>query len=226
LREIHRFTEWLSFHPTADEIARGVVTEYLAPIGANRCRISRLNKDDSLTFLGEYGYGEGIEGSNFSSKEWRSWKHDEALIALDVIEGDWNSSKNLSVIKLRDHGAIQGFMSLGFANPVEDLENANSLITGYGASVSLYLSLARESKLNNSKSDNSTFNGEREPAALTKRQIQILTGMVAEKTNHQLAKELGYSVSTIRHETMRIYEALAVSDRKEAAEKARSLSLV
>jgi ATP/maltotriose-dependent transcriptional regulator MalT len=33
-------------------------------------------------------------------------------------------------------------------------------------------------------------------------------------------------VSTIRHETMRIYEALAVSDRKEAAEKAVELSLI
>lgn len=226
MREIHRFTEWLSFHPTADEIARGVVTEYLAPIGANRCRISRLNKDDSLTFLGEYGYGQGTEGGNFSSKEWRSWKHDEALIALDVIEDVWNPSKSLSVIKLRDHGAIQGFMSLGFVNPVEDLENANSLITGYGASISLYLSLAKESKLHHSKASHSTFMSESEPAALTKRQMQILSGMVEEKTNHQLAKELGYSVSTIRHETMRIYEALAVSDRKEAAEKARSLSLV
>lgn len=134
--------------------------------------------------------------------------------------------KNLSVIKLRDHGAIQGFMSLGFLNPVEDLEIANSLITGFGASISLYLSLVRESKLHQSKAGHLTLKSEREPAALTKRQMQILTGMVAEKTNHQLAKELGYSVSTIRHETMRIYEALAVSDRKEAAEKARSLSLV
>ncbi len=40
------------------------------------------------------------------------------------------------------------------------------------------------------------------------------------KTNHELATEMGFSVSTIRHETMRIYQALAVSDRKEAAKKA------
>jgi DNA-binding NarL/FixJ family response regulator len=37
---------------------------------------------------------------------------------------------------------------------------------------------------------------------------------------------MGFSVSTIRHETMRIYQALAVSDRKEAAKKALLLSLV
>jgi hypothetical protein len=41
-----------------------------------------------------------------------------------------------------------------------------------------------------------------------------------------LVTELGFSVSTIRHETMRIYQALSVSDRKEAAKKALMLSLV
>ena len=62
-------------------------------------------------------------------------------------------------------------------------------------------------------------------AQLTKRQILILRGMVEGKTNHELATELGFSVSTVRHETMRIYQALGVGDRKEAAKKALMLSL-
>jgi DNA-binding NarL/FixJ family response regulator len=61
---------------------------------------------------------------------------------------------------------------------------------------------------------------------LSQRQILILRGMVEGKTNHELATELGFSVSTIRHETMRIYQALSVSDRKEAAKKAIMLSLI
>lgn len=61
---------------------------------------------------------------------------------------------------------------------------------------------------------------------LTQRQLSILRGMVEGKTNHELANELGFSVSTIRHETMRIYEILAVSDRKEAAKKALAIALV
>jgi DNA-binding NarL/FixJ family response regulator len=52
------------------------------------------------------------------------------------------------------------------------------------------------------------------------RQKQILDGMIEGKTNYQLASELGYSVSTIRHETMRIYRILGVSDRKDAAQLA------
>jgi len=50
--------------------------------------------------------------------------------------------------------------------------------------------------------------------------------MVNCKTNQELATELGISFSTIRHETTRFYQALAVSDRKEAANKALMLSLV
>ena len=51
----------------------------------------------------------------------------------------------------------------------------------------------------------------------TERQKKILTGMIDAKTNHQLAEDLGFSVSTIRHETMAIYLLLNVSDRKAAA---------
>lgn len=62
--------------------------------------------------------------------------------------------------------------------------------------------------------------------SLTERQKKILAGMVEAKTNHQLAQELGFSVSTIRHETMEIYELLHASDRKEAAEIALKLNLL
>ena len=61
---------------------------------------------------------------------------------------------------------------------------------------------------------------------LSERQRKILSGMVEAKTNHQLASELGFSVSTIRHETMEIYQLLGASDRKEAAEIAIKLNLV
>ncbi len=74
--------------------------------------------------------------------------------------------------------------------------------------------------------DFSTVSRDSAVGHLTQRQILILRGMVEGKTNHDLAVELGFSVSTIRQETMRIYQALGVSDRKEAANKALTLSLI
>ena len=49
--------------------------------------------------------------------------------------------------------------------------------------------------------------------------------MVEGKTNHELATEVGFSASTVRPETMRIYQALSVIYRKGAAKKALMLSL-
>jgi DNA-binding NarL/FixJ family response regulator len=65
-----------------------------------------------------------------------------------------------------------------------------------------------------------------EVSKLTARQLLILTGMVEGKTNHELSIDLGFSVSTIRHETMAIYKELGVSDRKEAARVGQAESLI
>jgi DNA-binding CsgD family transcriptional regulator len=58
------------------------------------------------------------------------------------------------------------------------------------------------------------------------RQIQIINGFVEGKTNHELAEDLGFSVSTIRHETMDIFRLLGASDRKEAAKIAQERDFV
>lgn len=61
---------------------------------------------------------------------------------------------------------------------------------------------------------------------MTRLQILVSLDFPIGKTNHELATEIDFSVATIRHETMRIYQALSVSNRKEAAKKALMLSLV
>jgi DNA-binding CsgD family transcriptional regulator len=63
-------------------------------------------------------------------------------------------------------------------------------------------------------------------ASFSARQLQILQGFVEGKTNHELAEDLGFSVSTIRHETMEIYRTLGASDRKEAAKIAQDKSII
>jgi DNA-binding CsgD family transcriptional regulator len=52
---------------------------------------------------------------------------------------------------------------------------------------------------------------------LSRRQNNILNLMREKLTNREIGDELGYSESTIRQETMRIYEILSVDNRREAA---------
>jgi DNA-binding CsgD family transcriptional regulator len=222
MNEIRTFIEWLSYHPTADEIARALVLDHLSSLGACCSRIGLLNPDDSLTFAGEYGIEDGRKGGTFTSAEWRSWNHDAADIALGKNADHWSSDKKLLMFQLRHRGAIQGHLVVRFSNPVVDTKKVEEVVLDYAVPLSLYLSLNHEGRRVGSSGNREDTGAEQ----LTPRQLSILGGMVEGKTNHELATELGFSVSTIRHETMRIYQALAVSDRKEAAKKALALQLL
>ena len=94
----------------------------------------------------------------------------------------------------------------------------------YVLAISLFLSLTHPQEFSSEK-DLGIEKGIPSVDSLTKRQLNILKGMTEGKTNHELATQLGYSVSTIRHETMAIYKKLAVSDRHEAARVAVSKGL-
>ena len=52
---------------------------------------------------------------------------------------------------------------------------------------------------------------------LSRRQNNILNLIREKLTNREIGDELGYSESTIRQETMRIYQVLHVNNRREAA---------
>jgi len=224
MHDIRTFIDWLSYHPTSDEISRALVMEYMAPLGACCARIGRLHPDDSLEFLGEYGFDAGKAKQIFPSHVWRSWDNDEALIALGKNAEPWNRAKNLLMIQLRERGAVHGYLVLRFEKSIEDTERVEEVARHYAVALGLYLSLLHEPGTKSARSI--VERGDTGSDQLTPRQISILRGMVEGKTNHELANELGFSVSTIRHETMRIYQALSVSDRKEAAKKALALALI
>lgn len=223
MREIRSFIEWLGYHPSASEITRALVLDHLSSLGACCARIGLLNSDDSLTFVGEYGFEDGQTGKTFTGPEWRAWNHDAADIALGRNPNRWASDKKLIMIELRYHGVIQGHLVVRFSDPIVEIERVEEIVLDYAVPLSLYLSLNNQNRKIDSETISSQDTGAEQ---LTPRQLSILGGMVEGKTNHELATELGFSVSTIRHETMRIYQALSVSDRKEAAKKALSLALV
>ena len=61
---------------------------------------------------------------------------------------------------------------------------------------------------------------------LSPRQLQVLELLAQEKTNRSIALDLGYSESTIRQETLRLYRALNVNSRSDAVAAAITIGLV
>jgi DNA-binding NarL/FixJ family response regulator len=124
---------------------------------------------------------------------------------------------------------MQGNIVVEFVKQISDSDKVRILekVEDFCVPISLYLSFQNRSIGSSNPGKVASIDSRNGGTGqLTTRQLAILRGMVEGKTNHELATELGFSVSTVRHETMRIYQALAVSDRKEAAKQAMLLSLI
>jgi len=231
MNQNRQFIEWMSFHPGMEEIPRALATDYLTEFGVRGIRFGLLNSDDSILLLGQYGYPDAMAWRNrtIPSEEWRAIDAPDIHLIVSSSGQKWTDDSKFYVSTLRDHGVIQGYLIVEFNNPISD---ANKLKTSEAIEdicmpIALYLSFQIRRSPNQAISINSLDPTRESGAAqLSARQLAILRGMVEGKTNHELATELGFSVSTVRHETMRIYQALSVSDRKEAAKKALTLSLV
>ena len=226
-----KFIEWLGFHPTPEEIARALATEYFAQFGILGVRIVRTNSDDSILLLGQHGYSSADKYRNRTvpGSEWRAIDSPDIQIISGAQYSTWSSDSTFHVFGLRDRGVSQGYIVIEFHQPVEESQKSEvaGVIEHFAAIIALYLSFSTRpvgSGMGNmgSESGNTSIS----PGLLTQRQLVILGGMVEGKTNHELAIEMGFSVSTVRHETMRIFQALSVSDRKEAAKKALELGLL
>ena len=231
MTQIRKFIEWMSFHPSTEEIARALATDYLSEYAVKGIRFGRVNSDDSIIVLGQYGYPDAVlwRGRTIPSAEWRAVDAEDIRIIAGASKDKWTPSSTMFVNTLRDHGVIQGYLIVEFTEPVGhgDKNKTAEAIDDLCIPVALYLSFQNRGPASNVVGINS-INDSRDSGAaqLSARQLSILRGMVEGKTNHELATELGFSVSTIRHETMRIYQALSVSDRKEAAKKALMLGMI
>lgn len=231
MTQMKKFIEWLNFHPTTEEIARALATEYLDEFPVLGIRFGRVNYDDSIVVLGQYGYSDAdlYRDRVIPSHEWRAVDADDVRIITGELRTKWTPDSKMYVTSLRDRGVVQGHVIVHFHKPIRDSDKDRyaETIDDFCVPLALYLSFMNR-PIGSAIGVTTLQAGSRDAGAsqLTQRQILILRGMVEGKTNHELATELGFSVSTIRHETMRIYQALAVSDRKEAAKKALQLSLV
>jgi DNA-binding CsgD family transcriptional regulator len=227
---VRTFITWLSYHPTPDEIARALATDYLAQYSVLGIRFSRLQRDDSIIILGQYGFEDSELWADriIPSSEWRARDTEPARILKGESQERWCNDSTAYVETLRDRGVTQGHLMVSFHKSIsEDQKNrVAETIHDLCIPLSLYLSFLNQPAGGLGGVSNLSDARESGTGQLSQRQILILRGMVEGKTNHELATELGFSVSTIRHETMRIYQALSVSDRKEAAKKALMLSLV
>lgn len=225
-----RMLEWLTFMPSLDKVARSLVLDYFLPYGPIESAIWHLNDGDALTCLAVYGPSDVIVGVPIPGNIWRNSSEVQLLASQATTKkgASWSECGRQAVVNLYAQSMLIGFLTLSFPKEVENQEQLAAEIEDFSMLISLYLALKFWESINHNGSpahQKSSLSQNGKPI-LTERQQVVLAGIVMKKTNNAIATELGYSVSTIRHETMRIFEILGVSNRVEAASYATTLGLI
>ena len=221
LPELHKFLNFLNHRPSVDELSRRFLQDFVfmvRPIAMSVLTLSPINKITVKHATGE----EQLSNNSASSDKYQNLceSFNSKNLVSDLIEKHaLLDNQGKSILSPVSNGkVVNGLVKLDCA---DQITNENFLlIRSYMPTISFYL----YPTLQNQGTTGSISSLQINP--LTSRQRQVLTGFIEGKTNHELAVDLGFSISTIRHETMAIFKLLGASDRKEAAKIAQESSLI
>jgi DNA-binding CsgD family transcriptional regulator len=218
LDEVTRFATLLTRSPSVDDLLATLLRDFLSQEDVTAIEIQVIGPAENLIL--RYFIGAPIDGSENKStiSLTNLLEHKDIHTDLEKDGSIHNSYNHITLTAIALDSTIKGFYLFQHGKRYEASPNSahymqalSSLLTIYLVSIfprGICASLLGSEVKTESVSE------------LSARQLMILAGMVDGKTNPELSTALGYSVSTIRHETMDIFKILGVADRKEAAKSA------
>jgi DNA-binding CsgD family transcriptional regulator len=224
LNNVSRFATLLTRTPTPHDLLNTLMRDFLANQSVTGIEIQMLAPDGSL--LMNTSVGLEIDGDGTKDVKSLSSLISHSNIFRDLEESGsiFDPTHCLTVTSVTLDSSIKGFYLFQHSSSFTPDENSSYQVQIFSSLMTIYLS-SKLILIPLIKTLTSAASTE-QVSKLTARQLLILTGMVEGKTNHELSIDLGFSVSTIRHETMAIYKELGVSDRKEAARVGQAESLI
>lgn len=224
LKNVARFAIHLTRNPLIEDLLHSLMRDFLSRYLVTAIEIQLLGRDESLLIKSSVGQPiDGTKAKNVASLS-ELVSHSNIFGDLEESGTIFDPAHNLSIASINLDSSIKGFYLFQHASAFTPDENSSDQIEVFSNLMTVYLS-AKLLRMSVAKTLTSPANLEH-ISSLTARQLLILAGMVEGKTNHELSVDLGFSVSTIRHETMAIYKELGVSDRKEAARVGQAEHLI
>jgi len=224
LDEVTRFATLLTRGPSIEDLLAALLRDFLSEEDVSAIEVQVIGPASNLVL--RHFIGTPIDGSEQKSLTSISDLLEDTNVYADLDKNGsiYNSHNHVTLTAITLDSAIKGFYLFQHG----DCYKATSDSAHYVQALSSLMTLYLISKF--PRGTIASFLGTEvkteATSSLSARQLLVLAGMVDGKTNHQLAADLGFSVSTIRHETMAIFRALGVSDRKEAAKAAQIMELL
>jgi DNA-binding CsgD family transcriptional regulator len=202
----------------ASEFCRALVHGGLTGSSVQGCHIYLLDNTSHLSAVA--GYGMVYETEKAELSVWDENPVSDAVRKKDFVFDTSNKGPQpiVAIPLLRDSMPI-GCLGLVLNDGAEELPF-------HGRLIPILSKLGAYCLSNLSYSASKASNREPSGEDLTSRQIEILGFMADGLVNSEIAGKLMLSESTIRQESVRIYRALGVPNRAEAAKKGRALGLI
>jgi DNA-binding CsgD family transcriptional regulator len=211
--------------PKPIDLLAALNRDYLKQFGVKSVQLFSLLSNNLLELKAESGEPEKFVASRMKQSKLEELEHlvSSENICKEISQAGYllEPGASLMVAPFSTGATLKGFFIVEWKAQELISEEAKEAVSIYSALSSVYFTQhAAFADLD------SGFDTTAKQQTLSPRQLQVLRGMVEGKTNHELATDLGFSVSTIRHETMAIFRVLGVSDRKEAAKAAQQMELI
>ena len=224
MNNVSRFATLLTRTPTPHDLLNTLMRDFLSNQSVTAIEIQMLAPDGSLLMKTSVGIAIHGDGTKDVTSLSSLVSHSNIFADLEKSGSIFDPTHCLTVTSVTLDSSIKGFYLFQHAPLFTPDVNSSDQVQIFSSLMTIYLS-SKLILIPLTKSLTSAASVE-QVSKLTARQLLILTGMVEGKTNHELSIDLGFSVSTIRHETMAIYKELGVSDRKEAARVGQAESLI
>ena len=240
--EIVRVLEFFSHQPNFSEFCQFAVLDLFAELNCWGACIATCKQDGYVEIVGSFGLGDGLlneyqaasfikmpmangvylNGQLVSGSAGQGVPEDAGLFRVMNSHGP----NALGLIANNTH--LVGFFQLLFFQPIDSskltlkldvaLRVLRALLPIYEprvpqAAVSVQHSEPRGPIRGNSRKPDSDVGSQE----LTQRQLEVLQLIVEGKTNALIARQIGFSDSTVRQETIEIYRKLGVHNRRDAA---------
>ena len=228
----------LSDLPDGDAVGFAICRGLFAPFGADLALVYAARPDGhTLDLVASYGMGRrenavyarvtvdmhlpGAETFRIGTEKWltREQVADTYPLAAPFFRS-FPTSGEMAFLPLRHRGAPVGFVVLGFSDQVEHTWHLRAMLDGLLSATVMWV--LASSALRGTANSNLT---EVVPLEITARQREVLVLMRDERSNREIAEELGYSVATIKADITALGQLLGASGRAEILDKAKRTGL-
>jgi len=220
LRLIEQVIDAMLASDSIHDFCRALVHSDIAGDKAQGSEVYTLDNASRLTMVA--GYGLSIHELDQQLTAWSEGPIPESIRSKHLALASFpEASKSLLAIPLINDRIPVGVLAIYLDGNVAISPIDQNIATIIGKIGAFFL---ETSGIHNGNTKKVLSQGS--PEDLTSRQLTILSAMADGLVNAEIARELLLSESTIRQETVKIYRALGVANRQEAAKKGKALGLI